>query len=61
MMKKKDDNKRNKEKRVKVHRGWKSPKSTIGDGQHIYYNFVKPPQVLERKTPVEKFWIKLEK
>ncbi|MER5174610.1 MAG: integrase core domain-containing protein [Candidatus Nitrosocosmicus sp.] len=40
--------------RVKVQRGWKSNKSQIAEGQRIYYNFVKPHQALEGKTPAEK-------
>ncbi len=39
--------------RVKVQRGWKSSKSAIAEGQRIYYNFVKPHQALEGKTPAE--------
>lgn len=45
--------------RVKIQRGWKSPKSAIGEGQHIYYNFVKPHQALDGKTPAEKVSITL--
>ena len=40
--------------RVKVQRGWKNPKSAIAEGQRIYYNFVKPHQALDGKTPAEK-------
>jgi len=40
--------------RVKVQRGWKNPKSAIGEGQRIYYNFIKPHQALDGKTPAEK-------
>ncbi len=39
--------------RVKVQRGWKSNESAIAEGQRIYYNFVKPHQALEGKTPAE--------
>ncbi len=39
---------------VKVQRGWKNPKSAIPDGQRIYYNFIKPLQALDGKTPAEK-------
>jgi transposase-like protein len=39
--------------RVKVQRGWKSKKSQIAEGQRIHYNFVKPHQVLEGKTPAQ--------
>jgi hypothetical protein len=44
--------------RVKVQRGWKSDKSQIVEGQRIYYNFVKPHQALDGKTPAEKAGIK---
>ena len=44
--------------RVKVQRGWKNPKSAISEGQRIYYNFIKPHQALEGKTPAEKVGIK---
>ena len=40
--------------RVKVQRGWKNPKSAITEGQKIYYNFIKPHQALDGKTPAEK-------
>ena len=40
--------------RVKVQRGWKNPKSAIAEGQRIYYNFIKPHQALDGKTPAEK-------
>ena len=40
--------------RVKVQRGWKNPKSAISEGQRIYYNFIKPHQALNGKTPAEK-------
>jgi hypothetical protein len=39
--------------RVKVQRGWKSKKSPIAEGQRIHYNFVKPHQALEGKTPAQ--------
>jgi hypothetical protein len=39
--------------RVKVQRGWKAHRSAIAEGQRIYYNFVKPHQALEGKTPAE--------
>ena len=35
--------------RVKVQRGWKSPKSVL-EGNRIRYNFVKPHMALEGKT-----------
>lgn len=43
--------------RVKVQRGWKTHKSAIAEGQRIYYNFVKPHQALDGKTPAEKVGI----
>jgi transposase-like protein len=43
--------------RVKIQRGWKSHKSAIAEGQRIYYNFVKPHQALDGKTPSEKVGI----
>lgn len=46
--------------RVKVQRGWKSSKSAISEGQRIYYNFVKPHQSLEGKTPAESAGINLK-
>ena len=46
--------------RVKVQRGWKTHKSVIAEGQRIYYNFIKPHQALEGKTPAEKCAIKLK-
>jgi putative transposase len=39
--------------RVKVQRGWKSKKSQIAEGQRIHYNFVKPHQALDGKTPAQ--------
>ena len=44
--------------RVKVQRGWKTHKSAISEGQRIYYNFVKPHEALDGKTPAEKVGIK---
>ena len=46
--------------RVKVQRGWKSKTSAIIEGQRIYYNFVKPHQALDGKTPAEKVGIKFD-
>ena len=46
--------------RVKVQRGWKTHKSTIAEGQRIYYNFVKPHQALDGKTPAKKVGISLK-
>lgn len=45
--------------RVKVQRGWKSHKSSIAEGQRIYYNFIKPHQSLNGQTPAEKAGIKV--
>lgn len=39
--------------RLKVQKGWKSKKSQIAEGQRIHYNFVKPHQALDGKTPAE--------
>ena len=39
--------------RVKVQRGWKTHKSAIAEGQRIYYDFIKPHQALDGKTPAE--------
>jgi putative transposase len=39
--------------RVKVQRGWKSPKSVLAEGNRIQYNFVKPHMALEGKTPAQ--------
>lgn len=47
--------------RVKVQRGWKSHKFVIAEGQRIYYNFIKPHQALDGKTPSEKVDIKIRK
>lgn len=47
--------------RVKVQRRWKSHKSAIAEGQCIYYNFVKPHEALEGKTPAEKVGLDLRK
>jgi transposase-like protein len=46
--------------RTKVSRGWKSGKTPIAEGQRIHYNFVKPHQGLEGKTPAEASGIKIE-
>jgi transposase-like protein len=46
--------------RVKVQRGWKTHKSAIAEVQRIYYNFIKPHQALDGKTPSEKVGIKIE-
>ena len=44
--------------RVKVQCGWKTHKSAIAEGKRIYYNFVKPHEALDGKTPVEKVSLK---
>lgn len=44
---------------VKVQRGWKAHKSAIAEGQRIYYNFIKPHQALNGKTPAEKNHLEL--
>jgi hypothetical protein len=41
-----------------VQRGWKSHNSAIAEGQRIYYNFVKPHEALNGKTPAEQAGIK---
>ena len=46
--------------RVKVQRGWKTHKSAITEGQRIYYDFIKPHQALDGKTPAEKVGIQLK-
>lgn len=38
---------------VKVHRGWKTAKSVLAEGNRIQYNFVKPHMALEGKTPAQ--------
>ena len=45
--------------RVKVQRGWKTHKSSIAEGQRIYYNFIKQHQALDGKTPSEKVGINI--
>ena len=40
-------------KRVKVHRGWKTVKTQLAEGQRIQYNFVKPHASLNGKTPAQ--------
>lgn len=40
-------------KRVKVQRGWKTMKTPLAEGARIHYNFVKPHQALDGKTPAQ--------
>jgi hypothetical protein len=44
-----------------VQRGGKSKNSQIAEEQTIHYNFVKPHQALDGKTPAEASGIKIEK
>lgn len=46
--------------RVKVQRGWKTPKSVLAEGNRLQYNFVKPHMALEGKTPARQAGIALE-
>jgi hypothetical protein len=46
--------------RVEVQRGRKSINAPIAEGQRIQYNFVKPHQALNGKTPAEKAVIDLK-
>jgi hypothetical protein len=39
--------------RVKVQRGWKTPKSVLAEGNRIQYNFVKPHMALDGQTPAQ--------
>lgn len=39
--------------RVKVQRGWKAWDTPLAEGQRIYYNFIRPHQALNSKTPPE--------
>ncbi|MDG6983554.1 MAG: IS1/IS6 family transposase [Nitrososphaerota archaeon] len=39
--------------RVKVQRGWKTLKTPLAEGQRIHYNFVKPHQALDGRTPAQ--------
>jgi transposase-like protein len=39
--------------RVKVQRGWKTPKSVLAEGNRLQYNFVKPHMALDGKTPAQ--------
>ena len=39
--------------RVKVQRGWKTVKTPLAEGMRIQYNFVKPHQGLDGKTPAQ--------
>jgi hypothetical protein len=42
-----------------VSRGWKTGKTPIAEGQRIHYNFVKPHQGLEGKTPSDVAGLKI--
>ena len=44
--------------RVKVQRGWKNYQTPLAEGQRIQYNFIKPHQALDGKTPAEASGIK---
>jgi transposase-like protein len=46
--------------RVKVQRGWKSMKTPIAEGLRIHYNFVKPNEALQGRTPAEAAGIGVE-
>ncbi len=46
--------------RVKVQRGWKAWGTPLAEGQRIYYNFIRPNQSLNNKTPAEAAGIRLE-
>lgn len=39
--------------RVKVQRGWKTPKSVLAEGNRLQYNFVKPHMALNGETPAQ--------
>lgn len=45
--------------RTKVQRGWKTKKTLIAEGQRIHYNFVKPHEALDGKTPAVASGIKI--
>jgi putative transposase len=46
--------------RVKVQRGWKTMKTPIAEGLRIHYNFVKPHEALDGKTPAEAAGVGIE-
>jgi hypothetical protein len=46
--------------REKTMRGLKVEDTPIVDGNRIYYNFIKPHEALEGKTPSEKAGIEIE-
>jgi hypothetical protein len=39
--------------RFKVQRGWKSMQTPMPEGNHIFYNFVRPHMALDGQTPAE--------
>jgi transposase-like protein len=39
--------------RNKVQRGWKIRNTPLAEGQRVYYNFIRPHQSLNNKTPAE--------
>ena len=47
--------------RVKVQRGWKKMNTALAEGQTIQYNFVKPHEALEGKTPAKKVGIEVNR
>lgn len=46
--------------RNKVQRGLKKEDTPIINGERIYYNFIRPKQALDGKTPAEKAGIDLQ-
>ena len=40
--------------RNKVQRGWKKDDTPLKEGQRLYYNFIRPHQTLDGKTPAQK-------
>jgi len=47
--------------RVKVQRGWKTPKTPLAEGMRIQYNFVKPHMALDDETPAQRARIEVAK
>lgn len=45
--------------RNKVQRGWKTSDTPLAEGQRIYYNFIRPHEALNNKTPAEAAGIQL--